>query len=164
MFQMGSVGPMLGQAHHFRGYAPEKIEYAINRYRNEAKRLYGVIDKRLAKREYLAGDEYTIADIAILPWLRSWENQGIDWADYPHLKKWFDAHRRAARGAARRPGARRTAQALRTERSARCCSARSSTSGTEPPRRLQSGATQPRRSDCGAQSVFSFSAPRRRSC
>lgn len=90
MFQMGGVGPMLGQAHHFRIYAPEKIEYAINRYTNEAKRLYGVIDKRLAQSAYLAGDEYTIADIATFPWLRSWKNQGIDWADYPHAKRWFD--------------------------------------------------------------------------
>ncbi|MGH8810245.1 MAG: glutathione S-transferase N-terminal domain-containing protein, partial [Noviherbaspirillum sp.] len=68
MFQMGGVGPMLGQAHHFRLYAPEKLEYAINRYTNEAKRLYGVIDKQLAKTAYLAGDHYTIADIAIFPW------------------------------------------------------------------------------------------------
>ncbi len=90
MFQMGGVGPMLGQAHHFRIYAPEKIEYAINRYTNEAKRLYGVIDKRLSESPYLAGSEYTIADIATFPWLRSWKNQGIDWADYPHAKRWFD--------------------------------------------------------------------------
>jgi len=90
MFQMGGVGPMLGQAHHFRIYAPEKIEYAIKRYTNEARRLYGVMDKQVAQHRYIAGDEYTIADIAIFPWLRSWQNQGIDWADYPHLKQWFD--------------------------------------------------------------------------
>lgn len=90
MFQMGGVGPMLGQAHHFRIYAPEKIAYAIDRYTNEAKRLYGVMDKRLARSKYIAADEYTIADIAIFPWLRSWKNQGIDWADFPHLKGWFD--------------------------------------------------------------------------
>jgi GST-like protein len=90
MFQMGSVGPMLGQTHHFRIYAPEKIEYAINRYTNEAKRLYAVMDKRLAKSKYIAGPEYTIADIATFPWLRSWKNQGIEWVDYPHLKGWFD--------------------------------------------------------------------------
>ncbi|WP_372525046.1 glutathione binding-like protein [Piscinibacter sp.] len=90
MFQMGSVGPMLGQTHHFRVYAPEKIEYAINRYTNEAKRLYGVMDRRLANSKYIAGPEYTIADISIFPWLRSWKNQGIDWNDYPHLKGWFD--------------------------------------------------------------------------
>jgi GST-like protein len=90
MFQMGGVGPMLGQAHHFRIYAPEKIDYAINRYTNEAKRLYGVMDKRLAKTRYIAGADYSIADIAIFPWLRSWKNQGIEWSDYPHLKGWFD--------------------------------------------------------------------------
>jgi GST-like protein len=90
MFQMGGVGPMLGQAHHFRIYAPEKIEYAVNRYTNEAKRLYGVIDRRLQESEWLGGDEYSIADIATFPWLRSWENQGIVLSDYPHLKAWFD--------------------------------------------------------------------------
>jgi len=90
MFQMGGVGPMLGQAHHFRIYAPEKIDYAYNRYTNEAKRLYGVMDKRLQHSKFIAGNSYSIADIAIFPWLRSWQNQGIDWADYPHLKAWFD--------------------------------------------------------------------------
>jgi GST-like protein len=90
MFQMGGVGPMLGQNHHFRLYAPEKLDYAINRYTNEAKRLYGVIDRQLAKTKYLAGAEYSIADIATFPWLRNWQNQGIVLADYPHLKKWFD--------------------------------------------------------------------------
>ncbi len=90
MFQMGGVGPMLGQTHHFRIYAPEKLEYPINRYTNEARRLYGVMNKQLAKHKYIAGSEYSIADIAIFPWLRSWRNQGIDWNDYPHLKGWFD--------------------------------------------------------------------------
>ena len=90
MFQMGSVGPMLGQAHHFRIYAPEKIGYAIDRYTNEAKRLYGVMNKRLANSKYIAGPEYSVADIAIFPWLRSWKNQGIAWNDHPHLKGWFD--------------------------------------------------------------------------
>jgi GSH-dependent disulfide-bond oxidoreductase len=90
MWQMGGFGPMLGQAHHFRLYAPEKIEYGINRYTNEAKRLYGVLDKQLSKNRYVACDEYTIADMAIYPWARSASNQGIDWADYPHAKKWFD--------------------------------------------------------------------------
>jgi GST-like protein len=90
MFQMGSVGPMLGQAHHFRVYAPERIPYAIDRYTNETKRLYRVMNDQVAKTRYIAGDEYSIADIAIFPWLRSWKNQGIDWNDYPHLKGWFD--------------------------------------------------------------------------
>ncbi len=97
MFQMGSVGPMLGQAHHFRVYAPEKIPYAVDRYTNETRRLYGVMNKRLANSKYLGGPAYSIADIAVFPWLRSWKNQGIDWADFPHLKGWFDelAHRPA---------------------------------------------------------------------
>jgi GST-like protein len=90
MFQMGGVGPMLGQAHHFRIYAPQSIPYAIDRYTNEAKRLYGVMNNRLAKSKYIAGADYSIADMAIFPWLRSWKNQGIDWADHPHLKGWFD--------------------------------------------------------------------------
>jgi len=81
---------MLGQAHHFRIYAPEKIPYAIDRYTNEAKRLYGVLNRQLAKSKYIAGFDYSIADIAVFPWLRSWKNQGIDWNDYPHLKGWFD--------------------------------------------------------------------------
>ena len=100
MFQMGSIGPMLGQTHHFRLYAPEKIPYAIERYSNEARRIYGVLDKRLEGREWVASDDYSIADIAIFPWLRSWQNQGIDWADFPHLKRWFD--RVAARPAVQR--------------------------------------------------------------
>ncbi|MDO8652998.1 MAG: glutathione binding-like protein [Undibacterium sp.] len=91
MFQIGGFGPMLGQAHHFRIYAPEKIEYAFDRYTNEARRLYGVIDKQLSQTTYLAGDNYTIADIATFPWARSADNQGIDWADFPHAKRWFDA-------------------------------------------------------------------------
>ena len=90
MFQIGGVGPMLGQAHHFRIYAPEKIEYAVNRYTNEAKRLYGVMNRQLMEHRFIAGNSYSIADIAIFPWLRSWLNQGIDWADYPQLKLWFD--------------------------------------------------------------------------
>ncbi len=100
MFQMGGVGPMLGQTHHFRTYAPEPIPYAIDRYSNETKRLYGVMDRRLRESEYIAADEYTIADIAIFPWVRSWEKQGIDWSDFPTLKAWFD--RIAARPAVRR--------------------------------------------------------------
>ena len=105
MFQMGSIGPMLGQAHHFRLYAPEKIEYAVNRYTNEARRLYGVMDKRLGQSRYIAADEYTIADIAIFPWLRSWKNQGIELDDYPSLKAWFD-------GIAARPAVQRGVEVL----------------------------------------------------
>ena len=100
MFQMGGVGPMLGQAHHFLGYAPEKIPYAMNRYSNEANRLYGVMDRRLAESKFIACGEYTIADMAIMPWLRFPERQGVDIADYPHVKKWFD-------GIAARPAVQR---------------------------------------------------------
>ncbi len=90
MFQVGGVGPMLGQAHHFRIYAPEKLPYAIDRYTNEARRLYGVMNKQLGRSKYIAGPDYSIADIAIFPWLRSWKNQGIAWNDFSHLKGWFD--------------------------------------------------------------------------
>jgi GSH-dependent disulfide-bond oxidoreductase len=109
MFQMGGVGPMLGQAHHFRIYAPEKIGYAIDRYTNEAKRLYGVMDKRLAKTKYIAGPTYSIADMAIFPWLRSWKNQGIEWSDFPHLKGWFDE-------IAARPAVKRGVEVLASQR------------------------------------------------
>jgi len=88
MFQMGGLGPMLGQAHHFRNYAPQKVEYGIDRYTKEATRLYGVMEKRLSEAAYLAGD-YSIADIACLPWIRSYKNQGQDLDDYPNLKRWF---------------------------------------------------------------------------
>jgi GST-like protein len=91
MFQMASVGPMLGQAHHFRVYAPEKIAYAIDRYTSEARRLYGVMDRQLADRDYIAGKTYTVADMAVWPWLRSWENQGVLMDDYPNVKAWFEA-------------------------------------------------------------------------
>jgi GST-like protein len=90
MFQMGHVGPMLGQAHHFRGYAPERIPYAIERYTDEAARLYGVMDRRLSEAEYFAGSEYTIADMAIFPWLISHERQGQDLDDFPNVKRWYE--------------------------------------------------------------------------
>ena len=89
MFQMGGVGPMLGQAHHFLGYAPEKIPYAMQRYAKEANRLYGVMDRRLTESKFIACGEYTIADMAIMPWLRYPERQGVNMDDYPHLKQWF---------------------------------------------------------------------------
>jgi GSH-dependent disulfide-bond oxidoreductase len=88
-WQMGGFGPMLGQTHHFRIYAPEKIEYAINRYTNEAKRLYGVLDKRLKDREFVAG-EYSIADMAIAPWAKLWERQGQVLTEMPNVKRWLD--------------------------------------------------------------------------
>ncbi len=89
-WQMGGLGPMAGQAHHFRQYAPEKIQYGIDRYTNEVNRLYGVMNKRLADREYLAGD-YSIADMASFPWVRPYRNQGQDLEEFPNLKRWFDA-------------------------------------------------------------------------
>lgn len=90
MFQMASVGPMFGQNGHFRNYAPEKIQYALDRYGNETKRIYGVIDRRLAEAPYIAGD-YSIADMAIFPWTRGHARQGIDIAEFPHVKRWLDA-------------------------------------------------------------------------
>jgi GSH-dependent disulfide-bond oxidoreductase len=91
MFQMGGVGPMLGQAHHFNVYAPERIAYAMDRYSKEANRLYGVLDRRLAESEFIGGGAYSIADIAVMPWLRSFRNQNVDMDAYPHVKRWFDA-------------------------------------------------------------------------
>ena len=90
MFQMGGIGPMFGQANHFRAYAPEKIPYAIDRYTNEAKRLYGVLDRRLADHDYVAGD-YSIADIAIFPWMRYGDRRGVNVDDFPNVKRWFEA-------------------------------------------------------------------------
>ncbi|MEE9549379.1 MAG: glutathione S-transferase N-terminal domain-containing protein [Candidatus Binatia bacterium] len=89
MFQMGTVGPMLGQAHHFRAYAREKIPYAIERYTNEAGRIYHLLDKHLADHEYLAGD-YSIADMAVFPWIRLHGRQGQDLAEHSSLSRWFE--------------------------------------------------------------------------
>ena len=91
MFQMGGVGPMLGQAHHFRQYAPETIPYAIDRYTNEAARLYGVMDRRLAEAEFFAGDEYTIVDIAVYPWVVPYKVQGQKKEDFPNLTRWYES-------------------------------------------------------------------------
>lgn len=90
-WQMGGLGPMSGQMGHFNVYAPEKIAYAIERYGNEVKRLHGVIDKRLAQSEYLAGDEYGIADMASYPWIEVYNGLKPDYAAFPHLKRWHDA-------------------------------------------------------------------------
>jgi len=89
MWQMAGFGPMLGQTHHFRIYAPEKIEYAINRYTNEANRLYGVLNRRLEGRDYICGD-YSIADMACIGWAKLWERQGQDIAQFPNVKAWID--------------------------------------------------------------------------
>ena len=109
MFQMGHIGPMLGQAHHFLGYAPEKIEYAMNRYKNEANRLYGVLERRLGESEFLACEEYTIADMATMPWLRFPERQGVDIEEYPKVRRWRD-------GIAARPAVQRALQVLADRR------------------------------------------------
>lgn len=89
-WQVGGLGPMAGQAHHFRQYAKDQIPYAIDRYTNEVHRLYGVMDKRLADREFLAG-EYSIADMASWPWVVPFKNQGQSLDEFPHLKRWFEA-------------------------------------------------------------------------
>jgi GSH-dependent disulfide-bond oxidoreductase len=89
-WQMGGLGPMAGQNHHFTQYAPEKIPYAIDRYKNETARLYGVMDRRLADREFLAG-AYSIADMASYPWIVPHEKQGMNMDDFPNLKRWFEA-------------------------------------------------------------------------
>jgi GST-like protein len=98
-WQMAGLGPMAGQTHHFRIYAPEKITYAIDRYTNETNRLYGVLDKRLADREFLAG-EYSIADMAAFPWAKLWERQGQDISGFKNMQRWLQAN--AARPAVQR--------------------------------------------------------------
>ena len=89
MMQMGSVGPMLGQANHFNHFNPDKSEYARKRYVKEAKRIYGVLDKRLGETQYLGGDDYSIADIATWPWTSRWEWQDIEMNDFPNVKRWY---------------------------------------------------------------------------
>ncbi|MEN3930936.1 glutathione S-transferase N-terminal domain-containing protein [Microvirga sp. W0021] len=88
-WQMAGFGPMLGQTHHFRVYAPEKVPYAIERYTNETNRLYGVLNKRLADNKFVAGD-YSIADMAIVGWAKLWERQGQNIEDFPHVKRWLE--------------------------------------------------------------------------
>ncbi|MFT5132205.1 MAG: GST-like protein [Gammaproteobacteria bacterium] len=89
MWQMGGLGPMLGQAHHFVHFNPDKSEYARERYSKEAARLYSVLDKRLGESAYLAGDDYSIADIATWPWISRYEWQGVDFNDYPNALRWY---------------------------------------------------------------------------
>lgn len=100
MWQMGGFGPMLGQNHHFRHYAPEKVPYAIERYSNETHRLYGVLNRRLEGRAYIAADEYTIADIATFGWAQRWQRQNIDLEEFPNVRDW--RLRLEARGAVQR--------------------------------------------------------------
>jgi GSH-dependent disulfide-bond oxidoreductase len=89
-WQVGGLGPMAGQANHFRNYAPEKIAYGVDRYTNEVNRLFGVMNKRLADNEYLAGKNYSIADVASVGWSRGWERMGQDIAEFPHFKRWLE--------------------------------------------------------------------------
>ncbi|WOE76644.1 glutathione binding-like protein [Alterisphingorhabdus coralli] len=92
MWQMGGLGPMLGQHGHFALYAPEKIPYAIDRYRRETERLYGVLDRQLADNEHVAGADYSIADMACFPWVQTYKRQGIDLAgNFPNVRRWYDA-------------------------------------------------------------------------
>ena len=90
MFQMGGVGPNLGQTHHFRRAAPEKVPYAIERFTNETRRLWGVMDKRLDDRDWLAAEEFSIADIAVFPWAMRHEWQGISLDEFPNMKRWYE--------------------------------------------------------------------------
>ncbi len=105
MFQMGGVGPMFGQYNHFANYSVEKLPYAIERYTNEVRRLHRVLNKRLSESEYLAGPDYTIADVATFPWVRNPDRRGIDLAEFPAVKRWHDA-------IAARPAVQRGVQVL----------------------------------------------------
>ncbi len=109
MFQMGGIGPMMGQNNHFRAYAPEKIPYAIERYGNEVRRLFGVVDRRLAENEWIAGEAYTIADMASFPWMRNHERQEVPIADYPNVGRWLDT-------IAARPAVQRGLEVLKDRR------------------------------------------------
>jgi GST-like protein len=110
MWQMSGIGPMMGQANHFRRYAKERISYAVERYTNEANRLTNVLDKRLGESRYVACEEYTIADIAIYPWMCNAEQRGVALDDYPNVKRWFDA-------ISARPAVQRGLQVLAQEHS-----------------------------------------------
>ena len=92
-WQVGGLGPMAGQNHHFSNYAAEKIPYAIERYVNETNRLYGVLDRRLEGREFIVGGDYTIADIASYPWIVPWKRQQQNLDDFPNIRRWFDGIR-----------------------------------------------------------------------
>lgn len=130
MFQMSGLGPMCGQAHHFRQMAGEDLPYAVARYTNEVGRLYSVMDRRLADAAYLAGADYTIADIACWPWVRPHRRQGQDLADYPNLADWF-------RRVGARPGVQRGMELLKEKRGNRVLS--------DEAREVLFGATQYRR-------------------
>lgn len=119
MWQMGGVGPMFGQANHFRSYAKEKIPYAIDRYTSEAGRLYRVLDKQLSEGEYVAGGEYTIADMMIYPWVREPDRRGFSFDDFPNVRRWCDlvgARPAVQRGCAVLADRRRTGNITDAER------------------------------------------------
>lgn len=119
-WQVGGFGPMLGQNHHFSQYAPEKLPYAIRRYQDETHRLYGVLNRRLEGREFVAGD-YSIADIAIIGWSNGWERQGIDIAEFPHFAAWnarLNARPAVQRGLAVGRDARAAAPELKDDKQA----------------------------------------------
>ena len=119
-WQMGGLGPMAGQNHHFAAYAPEKLPYAIKRYVDETNRLYGVLDRRLAGRGFIAGPEYTIADMACYPWIVPHERQGQDLAHFPELRRWFEAiHARPATERAYARGKEINSQPTMTEEAKR---------------------------------------------
>ena len=138
-WQMGGLGPMAGQNHHFRNYAQEKLQYAIDRYVNETNRLYGVLNKRLSDREFIGGD-YSIADMACYPWVVPYKNQGQNIDDFPHLKRWLETIRARPATSAPMPRRKRSIRISASPRSAprksaRFCSARprrSSGSGGGP--------------------------------
>jgi len=134
-WQMGNLGPMAGQNNHFSNYAVEKLPYAIDRYRNEVNRLYGVLNNRLADRAFLAG-EYSIADMASYPWIVPYERQGQKLEDFPNLKRWFEAiRRRWCAPTRRRRRSTPISAASAPPRSARSCSARLRPPSSAPPRR-----------------------------
>ncbi|WP_028309993.1 glutathione S-transferase N-terminal domain-containing protein [Derxia gummosa] len=119
-WQVGGLGPMAGQNHHFGLYAPEKLPYAIERYVKETNRLYGVMDRRLAQFEFLGGSDYSIADMAAYPWVVPWKNQQQNLDDFPHLKRWFEAiGARAATARAYEHGERIKRQPFTEEEKAR---------------------------------------------
>ena len=109
MFQMGSVGPMLGQALHFHNYTPEPVPYGIDRYTREAERIYTVLDERLANSEHLAGSDYTIADMSVFPWVNFYKRLGVNPEHLPHFMRWLASMKA-------RPGVKRGLEVLKEHR------------------------------------------------
>ena len=136
MWQMGGIGPMMGQSNHFISYAPDEIEYALNRYRNEVARLFGVADKRLGETAYLGDDDYSVADIACFPWMRGWERHGVPIDKNANVQRWLDAIAAAPGGGPRARGAQGRAPVRTAEGrgNGKFCSAPSSST---PPTRAR---------------------------